>query len=137
MYSTIMLPVDLQHREKLTRATAVAADLAKHYGASLTMVGVTGGPPSAIGHTPAEYAAALSAFAGECGTEHDIAIRAHTALSQDPAAELAEALAGAVSELEADLIVMASHVPSFADHLFGSNAGRLAAETDRSIMIVR
>lgn len=137
MYKSIIIPVDLEHQNQLDRAVAVAADLAKHYGATLTMVGVTGTAPSAIGHSPKEYAAALQSFARQCGDEHRVPVLPHPAASQDPRADLAAVLNEAIIELRADLVVMASHVPVFADHLFGSNAGHLATQTDRSILIVR
>jgi nucleotide-binding universal stress UspA family protein len=42
-----------------------------------------------------------------------------------------------VKRLGADLVVMASHVPTFTDHLLASNAGALLSHTDASLFIVR
>ena len=41
MYKNLLVPVDLEHPEHVSKALAVGADLAKHYGAGMTVVGVT------------------------------------------------------------------------------------------------
>lgn len=48
----------------------------------------------------------------------------------------AEILAAAV-EIDADLIVLASHNPELSDFLIGSNAAKVARHADRSVLIVR
>jgi nitrite reductase (NADH) large subunit len=40
-------------------------------------------------------------------------------------------------EISADLVVMASHVPGLAEHLFASNAGSFASYSDASVLVVR
>ena len=48
MYKKIAVPVDLFHVGDITKALDVAADLAKHYGASLHVIGITAEPPTAV-----------------------------------------------------------------------------------------
>ncbi len=40
-------------------------------------------------------------------------------------------------EIDADLIIMASHNPSAKDHLLGPNASRVVRHTHRSVLVVR
>lgn len=137
MYTEIMVPVDLSHAEKMDRVVAIAADLAAHYGANLTLVGVTGTAPSSVAHTASEYAEKLSAFAGKMADRHGIEIASRAETSNDPPVELDAVLDEACHRLGADLVVMATHVPTFSDALFGSNTGRLASRLSRSILMVR
>lgn len=137
MFKKIMVPVDLGHIEKLERGLRVASDLALHYGAWITYVGVTAETPGPIGHNPAEYAAALDAF-----TTHEVSRHGHNAdsvafASHDPAVELNAVLLKAVEETNADLVVMASHIPGLADHLWPSHGAQLARRAAISVMLVR
>lgn len=137
MYEHIMMPVDLAHIDKLSRAMTVATDLAKHYGAKLTLVGVTATTPSAVAHTPDEYAEKLRAVAAAQGAQSGLAIASHTAISNDPAVQLDSALIGAVGELGADLVVMATHLPNMVDMFLPSHGGELARHSDVSVFLVR
>lgn len=137
MFETIMVPVDLAHSEKLEKSLKVAADLSKHYGAQAFLIGVTASQPSAVAHTPAEFRDKLAAFAEAQAEKHGVAFKAKAAMSQDPARDLDENLDKVVHEIGADLVIMASHVPSFAEHLIASNAGYLASHTDVSVFVVR
>ncbi|GAB4374164.1 MAG: hypothetical protein Kow00114_36560 [Kiloniellaceae bacterium] len=137
MYKKIMVPVDLSHREKLEKAVATAADLAKHYEVPLQMVAVTASAPSAVAHNPKEFAAKLGEYAAAEGRKYGVDIAAHAITSPDPAIDLDDKLGREAHDIGADLIVMASHVPGFAEHLFSSNAGYLASHTDISVFVVR
>lgn len=137
MYNRIMVPVDLAHADKLDKALDTAADLASHYGAKLCFVGVTTSQPSSVAHSSEEYAEKLDAFAAERAQKHSQEIETKTVVSHDPARDLDEALGKAAKELDSDLIVMASHVPNFAEHIFSSNAGYLASHMDTSVFVVR
>ncbi|MEL6266314.1 MAG: universal stress protein [Pseudomonadota bacterium] len=137
MFNRIMVPVDLAHADQAGKALALAADLAKRYGAEATIVGVTQSAPTAVAPTPEAFAERLAAFAtgrsGELGTT--FATRAE--VSHDITVDLDDALERAATAIGADLVVMASHVPGFASHLFASNAGYLAAHATISVFVVR
>ncbi|GAB4394225.1 MAG: hypothetical protein Tsb0032_17410 [Kiloniellaceae bacterium] len=137
MYKKIMVPVDLRHTDKLEKAVATAADLALHYKAPVQMVAVTGSAPTSVAHNPEEFQARLSEFAAAQAGKFGIEIGAHAIVSPDPAIDLDDKLGREAHDIGADLIVMASHVPGFAEHIFSSNAGYLASHSDISVFIVR
>ena len=137
MYKTIMIPVDLEHSDQLKKALSIGADLARHYNADLFAVGVTSGAPSADAHNPSEYAQKLEAFAAEQISLHGVEFKAKAMESHDPAVDLDDTLQKAESEIGADLVVMASHVPGFIDYVFASRAGYLASHSDLSVFVVR
>jgi nucleotide-binding universal stress UspA family protein len=137
MYTKIVVPIDLTHAETLEKALAVSADLARHYHAELHYVGVTASTPGAIAHNPEEFAAKLQAFAAEQGAARGVDITADAVTSPDPVRDLDDTLRRTVDELGADLVVMASHVPGFAEHIFASNAGYLANHASVSVLVVR
>ncbi len=137
MYKTIMIPVDLEHSGQLDKALATGADLAKHYGAELYVVSVTGTAPGAVAGHPAEYAQKLEAFAADQSAKRGVQFKAKTMISHDLAADLESRLKEAGSEIGADLVVMASHVPGIIEYVFSSRAGYLASHTDLSVFVVR
>lgn len=136
MFKHIMTPVDLGHAGRLDRALQVTADLAKHYGADVTFVGVTWPQPSKIAHSPEEFARKLQTFAEEQKSERGIAeARSHMIVAHDPSIDLDPRLAAAVDEVGADLIVMGSHIPRHFE--FSSHGAALASHTDASILLIR
>jgi len=137
MYKTIMIPVDLEHQDQLGKALATGADLAKHYKAELYVVGVTGTAPGRVAHNPAEYEQELAAFAAEQSAEQGTEFKAKAMTSNDPAVDLDDTLEQAASEINADLVVMASHIPGFADYIFAPRAGYLASHSSLSVFVVR
>ena len=137
MYKTILVPVDLEHADRLEKALTTAADLAKHYNADLYVVGVSSAAPGRVAHNPSEYAEKLAAFAGAETAKHGVPVKAKSMISHDPAVDLGDTLKRAASDVDADLVVMASHVPGFLDHIFSSRAGYLATHTSLSVFIVR
>ncbi len=137
MYSSIMVPVDLAHLDKIDKALQAAADLARHYGAAVHYVAVTSAAPSEVAHNPAEFAEKLDSFVAAQARAHGIDARAHPIRSHDPAVDLDQTLRNAGDAIGADLIVMASHVPGFADHIFHAHGGYVASHSDLSVFVVR
>jgi nucleotide-binding universal stress UspA family protein len=137
MYSTIAVPVDLAHVERLGKALRTAVDLAGHYGATLHYVGATTETPGPLGRTPAEYRCKLEDFAAAESERTGIPAKAKTIVSLDLTIDLDKQLLAAFDEVGADLVVMASHVPGIKEHFFGSNAGWLAAHSPMSVLVVR
>jgi nucleotide-binding universal stress UspA family protein len=137
MYKKIMVPVDLAHVEQLDKALTTAADLSKHYGIPLCYVGVTAATPGPVAHTPAEFSAKLEEFAKARSESDGIEASSKAYTSHDPAIDLEDTLMKAVHETGADLVVMATHMPGFPEHLFASNAGYVASHADVSVMVVR
>ncbi len=137
MYTKIMIPVDLGHADQTEKALAVAADLAKAYNAKAHIVGVTLTGPTDVASTPEAYAEKLDAFAAEQSEKLGVSFGAHTETSHDVTIDLDDKLAAAADKLQADLVVMASHVPGLAEYVFASNAGYLASHASMSVFVVR
>jgi nucleotide-binding universal stress UspA family protein len=137
MYKKIMVPVDLAHIERLEKAIATAADLAKHYSIPICFVGVTVETPSEVAHTPDEYAKKLEAFGAEQSKKRGLTIETAARLCHDPAIDLDKTLIAAAKDSGSDLIVMASHLPGLPEHIFASNAGAVASHADVSVFVIR
>ena len=137
MYSNIMIPVDLRHTDQMGKALSVAADIANLYGAKAHIVGVTQSSPTEVARTPADFAEKLAAFATERSKVLGITLTPHSEIGHDVAVDLDDVLARTAQAIGIDLIVMASHVPGFAEHLFASNAGYLASHASISVFVVR
>lgn len=137
MFTRLIVPVDLAHAETLAKALQAAADLARHYGAKVTYLGVTTNTPSSVAHNAEEFAEKLARFAAAQGEMHGIDADSHAAVSHDPTIDLDDTLIKASEELGGDLIVMASHVPGLADYVWPSNGGTVAGHAKASVMVVR
>ncbi len=137
MFKKIAVPVDLAHTDKLGKALGVAADLSKHYGASVHLIGITATTPTPVAHNPKEFADKLAAFAADQAKNHGVTLQSHFTTSNDPVRDLDDVLNAKIHELGADLVIMASHIPHFREFVFASNAGFLAGHTDVSVFVVR
>jgi nucleotide-binding universal stress UspA family protein len=138
MFRRIMVPVDLTHADRLEKALKLSAELAGSGGAEVVFVGVTGTEPSAVARSPEEFAQKMARFAEETGARlglrgaRGVAIHLH-----DVTVELDRALIAKAREIDADLVVMASHVPGGLEHWIASNAGYVAAHAPMSVFVVR
>ncbi|MBK1698634.1 universal stress protein [Rhodovibrio salinarum] len=138
MYKKIMIPVDLAHTEKLEKALTTAADLSKQYGIPVCYTAVTATAPGSVAHTPEEFAQKLEAFAQSESEKLGLhSAESHTIVDPDPVADLSKKLIMAAHDNGCDLVVMASHIPGVREHVFESNAGKLALHADVSVFIVR
>lgn len=131
MFKRIMVPVDMAHQGEMTRAIECATKMGAEDGAEIIFVSVTSSAPTSTAHNPAEFETKLAAFAKTFGA------KGHVVISHDPSSDLEDKLLGAVSETQADLVVMASHKPTFTDWLWPSNGGSIARHADCSVMLVR
>lgn len=137
MYKSILVPIDLEHVDRLDKALETAADLSKHYRIPVCYVGVTASVPGAVAHSPEEYAGKLEAFGKAQAGRHGIEAATRMYVSHDPARDLDSTLMQAVDDLGADLVVMASHVPGVPEHVFATNAGYLANHAKVSVFVIR
>jgi nucleotide-binding universal stress UspA family protein len=137
VYKRILVPVDLEHVDRLEKALATAADLSKHYGIPVCYAGVTASTPGRVAHTPQEFAGKLEAFGREQAGKHGIEASTKVCLSHDPAVDLDTTLMQAIDEVGADLVVMASHVPGLPEHVLATNAGYLANHARVSVFVIR
>ncbi|MFN3262796.1 MAG: universal stress protein [Pikeienuella sp.] len=137
MFSRIMVPVDLGHKDRLRRALDAAGKLAKAEGAEIVFVGVTGTAPGAVARSPEAYRERLDAFAAEESGALGVPASADAVIAHDPAVDLGAALVEEIPRLGADAVVMASHLPGLAEHVFASNAGYVASHAPVSVFVVR
>ena len=137
MFKKIMVPVDLGHAAKLSKALSCAGQLASQFGAEIVYVGVTTPSPGSVAHTPEEYSGKLDAFAAEQAKSYGITATGHMVVSHDPSVDLDPALLKAVDETGADLVVIASHVPNLTDYIWPSNGGSIASHAKVSVFVVR
>ncbi|WP_372981611.1 universal stress protein [Marinobacter sediminum] len=139
MYSKILVPVDLAHTEKLSKALSTAVDIAKHYNAAVCYVTVTNTTPGAAAHNPKELAEKLQVFAEEQGKSHGLRTSSEVLATPDTAVELDHKLLDAIKDTGADLIVMASHAPGVGDrlHILHSNASNIVKHSNISVFVVR
>ena len=137
MYQKILAPVDLAHVDRLEKALATAADLSQHYRIPVCYVGVTAPTPGQVAHNPKEYADRLARFGADEAAKRGIAATTRAYTSHDPAVDLDQILMRAIEDEGADLVVMASHLPGLAEHIFASNAGYLASHARVSVLVVR
>lgn len=137
MYASIMVPVDLEHAGALEKAIATGATLARAYDIPMTLIGVTTEAPSPVAHTPQEFQRKMEAFAAAEGRKYGVQATGLGVASHDPAVDLNETLIAEAERIGADLIVMASHVPGIAEHIFSSHAGYVASHSKASVLVVR
>lgn len=137
MYNKIMVPVDLAHLDALEKALTVAADMARHYHAALCYVGVTTSQPSAVARTPEEYRKKLLAFAQGHAPDNGHEATASVYMSNDPVADLDDILLEAIKELDADLVVMGTHLPHHIDAIMPATGSKVASHSEVSVFLVR
>ncbi len=139
MFDKIMIPVDLQHIEKLERSLDIVATLARQWDATVYYVTVAGRVPNRAAKSPEEHAKHLEQFAAEQGEKHGISTASLIKDSTDVTIELEKKLLEAADEIDADLIVTASHVPGISDklHLIPSHSGELASKAKCSVFVLR
>ena len=137
MFNKILIPIDLGHTDKLEKAVAAGAYLAKPDNLPIVFTAVTSTAPSAVAHTPDEFKAKLDAYASTEAAKHGVSASGHAVFVHDPAIDLETGILTAVHETGADLVVMATHIPNLADHFWPSNGGRVASHADVSVFLVR
>ncbi len=137
MFRKIMVPVDLAHQASLSRSLELAAQLARQTGATAWYVGVTADAPGKLAHSPAEYSDRLEAFAASEAETHGHQAAAAAYVANDPAIDLTTTLLKAANEIEADLIVMATHGPAFTDRIWPSHGEEIARRFPGSVFLVR
>ena len=137
MFTKVMVPVDLAHRETLGKAVEFACSIARDHKAEIIFVSVSGELPSEIARSSGEYGEKLQDFAARMAAKHAIAAQALNLRAADPEAEIDRKLLNAIEETGADLVVMASHQPGLMEYIFSSHGGYIAAHAKVSVFVVR
>ena len=138
MCTRILVPVDLNNASKLTKALGIAAKMAREHDATVVYAGVVDAVPTPSTKTEDQLAKeALDSFAAEQAREHGIKTADHIALRRDLHLNVGSELIQSAKDTDCDMIVMASHVPGFVDHILSSNAGYVASHAPMSVYVVR
>ncbi|PVH28231.1 universal stress protein [Pararhodobacter oceanensis] len=137
MFTKILVPVDLAHADRQTRALDCAADIAGLYNAQIILVGVTTEAPSAIARNHEEYAAKLAQFAQDLASRKSREVTSQVMIAHDPTADLDVSLLKAIRVSGADLVVMSSHDPGMTSYIWPSNGGKVAGHAHVTVMVVR
>jgi len=141
MYKRILLPVDVGQQPTWERALPSAVEMAEQHAAGLTVMTVV-----------PDFGSSLVAGYFPEGFEEKATDHARRELEQLVAREVAPSLqcdllvahgriwqeiCEAARKVDADLIVMASHKPSFSDILLQPNASQVLHHAPISVLIVR
>ncbi|SDE14194.1 universal stress protein [Limimaricola pyoseonensis] len=137
MFKSIAIPIDLRHLDQMQRALAVGADLARHFGATITYLSATPSAPSSVARTPEQFAQKLQAFAAEQFPDGAVRTETHSFIVNDPTGDLDHALLEEIRTLDPDLVIMASHRPGVGDYFWPSHGGRIASHAPATVMLVR
>lgn len=136
MYHTIIVPIDLAQEEKGRHIVDLAIKLGSD-DARIVLTNVIEElpgyiavelPENLIERTHADSQNRLEAIAAAAGIKPDIIIR-----TGHPGNEILDL----ASEMNADLIMVASHRPGLQDYFIGSTAGRVVRHANCSVMVVR
>lgn len=139
MYSTILLPIDLNHEASWSKALPLAAQMAQAGGGRLHLLAILPdfGSSLVAGYFPsgfldkamADAKQALEPLARQSGA----ATETHVAHGH-----VSEQVLTAAEAVKADLIVMASHPPDqLRELLVGSNADKIVRASPISVLVVR
>lgn len=141
MYKKILLAVDLNEESSWRKALPTAVALSRGFGAALHLLTVVPRVPANV----------LSQYFPE-GFERETVRKAEAELKALCEREIPKEIAPVArttygnvydeilrvaTEIDADLIVMASHRPELNDYLLGPNAARVVRHSDRSVLVVR
>ena len=142
MYSKILLPVDLNEESSWEKALPTALTLCRSFGASLHVVTVLPDfrMPLVGSYFPKDFASKAHKAISEAqhkfiqeNVPEDIQVQS-VIVDGSPW----EAIVNVAKQLEADLIIMASHNKlKFADYVLGPNAEHVVHHAKISVMIVR
>lgn len=138
MYTRILVPVDLDNIDKLSKALELAGQTAKGTGAEIVYVDVVDAAPSMSARTDgARLAARLKDFAADQAKAYGVRTHDNVALRSDLHLNVGSDIIKAAKESDCDLIVMATHVPGFKDHILSSNGGYVASHAPMTVYLVR
>jgi nucleotide-binding universal stress UspA family protein len=136
MSNTIIVPVDLAHEDKAAAMLETAGRIGGK-DARVVLVNVVVDVPSYVAvelpggfvdRAKEDARAELAKIAGSAGIDAEIVVRSGQAAS---------AILAVAKEKGADVIIVASHRPEFADYFLGSTAARVVRHAPCSVYVLR
>jgi nucleotide-binding universal stress UspA family protein len=138
MFDTVLLPLDLNHPASWERALPMAKKVAG-IGGKLHVLGIVHdlGMASIASYLPEGFEQeALNRMKAEL--DAFVAEHAPGATARVGHGHVPERILATADEIDADLIVMASHPPDeLMSFLVGSNADRVVRHSSRPVLVVR
>ncbi|NVK42019.1 MAG: universal stress protein [Oceanospirillaceae bacterium] len=140
-YKRILLPLDLAHENSWRSSLPAAIDHARRYNAQLTIVTVVPNAdiPAIANHLPLGLERRLRDD-GLASLEKLIAERVPAGLAVQARVgqgRIYTEILRIAEEVDADLIIMASHRPGLADYLIGANAEKVMRHAQCSVLVIR
>jgi nucleotide-binding universal stress UspA family protein len=136
MYKKIIVAVDIAQVEKAERVLTKAADLRGRDG-TIVLVNVVEELPA---YVVSDLSVDMTVQARKDAEDQLLALRDKTGVTADieirQGAPAREILAAA-DRLQADLIIVASHVPDFSNYVIGATADRVVRHAKCSVLIDR
>ncbi len=141
MFSRILFPVDLDEESSWQKALPKVLGLRETFGSELHILTITPEwpqgmyrlslPPDAEQRFAASAAAGLDAFVRE-HIPHDVPVIKHVRVGR-----VYRMILQTATEIQADLVAMASHRPEMGDYLIGANASRVVRHAEVSVLVIR
>jgi nucleotide-binding universal stress UspA family protein len=141
MYKNILLTVDLSDDASWSKAAPTAVEMCQAFGAELHLLTVIPdmGTPLVEEYFPENFEAEVAK-----GAAAKIADFANGQFPSDlkpnvhiGSGSIYKEILRVSKEINADVIVMASHRPELSDYLLGPNAARVVRHANCSVMVVR
>lgn len=136
MYKKIIVPVDCGRLEKGELALQKAAALLDDDGEIHLLTVVERAPASLMAEFPHE----IMVGAMEGGRAKLAALRDHAGVRASTELRVgnpAHEILSAAHEMNADLIIIASHVPDFSNYLMGATADRVVRHAKCCVLVLR
>ena len=139
MYSQILVPVDLDEPSSWEKAVPVGLAMAAAFGAEITLCTVLTERIASLEAqwTRTSYEALLKRAAGRLAGLAD-ELRGDSAMkTQVGMGNIYGGILAVAEDIEADLVVLASHRPEMKDWLIGANASKVVRHASCSVLVVR
>ena len=134
MFDKILVPVDTAHESSYKKTLPLAAEEARHHGASLTVMTVIPDvePVRDDRVEPREEQERLDAIVQQHGPGD---LQVDTRVERGDSVH--KTIRQQAEQLGCDLIVMNSHHPELKDYVLGSNAAQVVHHAKCSVFVVR
>ncbi|WP_205693809.1 universal stress protein [Croceicoccus ponticola] len=139
MYSSILVPIDLDEPSSWSKAVPAACALARCFAARLTLATVVEDSVatrqvqwSAIG-----YRKLVSTAKARLSSLGDDLIQDLPFETMVGTGSIGGGILTLAGQVEADLIVLSSHRPAMRDWLIGAHASRVVRHASQSVLVVR
>ena len=138
-FKKILVPVDLGEDSSWKDALPTAIDQAQHAGGELHIVTVVPEEPPQLAWLPEDYSEKMIAYANS-----QLEKLIETSIPEQTKAEkhvrqgsIYREIVKIAQDIDADLIVIASHRPELKDFLLGPNAARVVRHAECPVLVIR